>query len=132
MISQQVIMQSGAAGQQIVVGGQRMPIMQQQIIQTSQVGGGSEQNVILSQRLQRPLMVQQQQAAVQQGAAPQPSQVGENQEIPDIVTAEIEKLEQEQDEALPGEEVGDILGKLGDDDDELLGELTRCPLCIKN
>lgn len=111
VISQQVIMQGG---QQIVVGGQRMPIMQQQIIQGQ---SGADHNVILSQRLQRPMLQQQNQGQNQ-------GQGQEGQEIPDIVTAEIEKLEQEQDEALPGEEVGDILGKLGDDDDELLTSLT--------
>lgn len=143
VIASQVIIQN-QAGQQIIVGGQRMPhAMQQQIVQ-QQSTGGSDQNVLLSQRLQRPVVVQQQVGPGQQmnqQHAPagqvlsQPGQQtgnqatgpGDNQEIPDIVTAEIEKLEQEQvgDEALPGEDVGDILGKLGeDDDDDLLTSLT--------
>jgi hypothetical protein len=42
--------------------------------------------------------------------------------IPDSVTAELEKLEQDENVAMDG--VGDILGGLGDDDDDLLNSLT--------
>lgn len=145
---QQVIMQGG---QQYIIGpqGQRMPVMQQQHQQlghqqqvgqqqTMQQSPSGEQNALLQQRLQqRPVLVGQQnvqqmhggqqvtQQSNIQGASEQTSGqgTGDQQEIPDIVTAEIEKLEQEQEETLPGEVegVGDILGKLGDDDDELLG-----------
>jgi histone-lysine N-methyltransferase MLL3 len=44
-----------------------------------------------------------------------------DQEIPDNVTAELEKLEQETGTMAELQGVGDILGGLGDDDDELLG-----------
>lgn len=146
---QQVIMQGG---QQFIIGpqGQRMAVMQQQqqqmgqqTIQQQQQSPVGEQNALLQQRLQqRPVLVGQQQQMqqmqggqqvshqpnIQQGASEQGSSQGsaDQQEIPDIVTAEIEKLEQEQEETLPGEVegVGDILGKLGDDDDELLVSLT--------
>lgn len=46
----------------------------------------------------------------------------ETQEIPDNVTAELEKLEQENGGMVEVEGVGDILG-LGEDDDELLAEM---------
>lgn len=136
---QQVIMQGG---QQFIIGpqGQRMAVMQQQQ-QIGQQNPSGEQNALLQQRLQqRPVLVgqpsmQQMQTGQQvphqsniQGTPEQGSSQGtaDQQEIPDIVTAEIEKLEQEQEETLPGEVegVGDILGKLGDDDDELLVSLT--------
>lgn len=42
--------------------------------------------------------------------------------IPDSVTAELEKLEQDENVAMDG--VGDILGGLGDDDEDLLNSLT--------
>lgn len=42
--------------------------------------------------------------------------------IPDSVTAELEKLEQDENVGMDG--VGDILGGLGDDDDDLLDSLT--------
>ncbi|RZC33964.1 histone-lysine N-methyltransferase 2C-like [Asbolus verrucosus] len=45
------------------------------------------------------------------------------QEIPDNVTAELEKLEQETGTMAELQGVGDILGGLGDDDDELLAEM---------
>lgn len=47
----------------------------------------------------------------------------DNQEIPDSVTAELEKLEQEGGGMVEVEGVGDILGGLGEDDDELLAEM---------
>lgn len=127
---QQVIMQNG---QQFIIGpqGQRVPVMQQQ--QTQQViqQNPGEQNALLQQRLQqRPTLVAQQNVPQMQqinqhtniqGSSEQSQgqTSGEQQEIPDIVTAEIEKLEQEQEVEVEG--VGDILGKLGDDDGELLG-----------
>lgn len=48
----------------------------------------------------------------------------EPSEIPDNVTAELEKLEQEGAPMVEveGEGVSAILGELGDDDDELLGK----------
>lgn len=49
-----------------------------------------------------------------------PEHASSEQEIPDNVTAEIEKLEQE-DSMVELQGVGDILGGLGDDEDELLG-----------
>lgn len=46
----------------------------------------------------------------------------ESSEIPDNVTAELEKLEQEGAPIVEVEGVSAILGDLGDDDDELLGK----------
>ncbi|KAF5271825.1 hypothetical protein FQR65_LT05056 [Abscondita terminalis] len=46
-----------------------------------------------------------------------------DQEIPDNVTAELEKLEQETGTMAELQGVSDILGGLGDDDDELLAEM---------
>ncbi|XP_060525404.1 histone-lysine N-methyltransferase 2C-like [Cylas formicarius] len=52
------------------------------------------------------------------------SQTASNeQEIPDNVTAELEKLEQETGTMAELQGVSDILGGLGDDDDELLAEM---------
>ncbi|XP_062699817.1 histone acetyltransferase KAT6A-like [Aedes albopictus] len=66
--------------------------------------------------------------AVAQGTAQQtqPTSGGEGaSEIPDSVSAELEKLEQEDNTGIGEVEgVGDILGGLGDDDDELLDSLT--------
>lgn len=65
--------------------------------------------------------------AVTQGTSQaQPSNSGEGaSEIPDSVSAELEKLEQEDNTGMGEVEgVGDILGGLGDDDDELLDSLT--------
>lgn len=45
-----------------------------------------------------------------------------SEEIPDNVTAELEKLEQESGTMAELQGVSDILGGLGDDDDELLGK----------
>uniref|UniRef100_A0A336MIG1 Histone-lysine N-methyltransferase 2C n=1 Tax=Culicoides sonorensis TaxID=179676 RepID=A0A336MIG1_CULSO len=135
VITQQVIMQGG---QQYIIGPQGQRI--QQPINSSQ-NLPVEQNALLQQRLQqRPVMVGQQNVQhisqspqhQNQSQNPQnneqagPGSVGDQQEIPDIVTAEIEKLEQEQEETLPGEVegVGDILGNLGDDDDEIFENLT--------
>lgn len=59
--------------------------------------------------------------------APSQSQPGPEgaSEIPDSVSAELEKLEQEDNTGIGEVEgVGDILGGLGDDDDELLDSLT--------
>lgn len=49
----------------------------------------------------------------------------EASEIPDNVTAELEKLEQEGAPLGEVEGVSAILGDLGDDDDELLGNLIK-------
>ncbi|XP_063696250.1 histone-lysine N-methyltransferase 2C-like isoform X2 [Culicoides brevitarsis] len=132
---QQVIMQGG---QQFIIGpqGQRMPVMQQQTMQQSATG---DQNILLQQRLQqRQVLVGQQnmqqiqtnqqithQSNIQGSSDPASAQsTGEQQEIPDIVTAEIEKLEREQEETGEVEGVGEFLTKLEDDDDELLVSLT--------
>ncbi|KAF5285410.1 hypothetical protein FQA39_LY16664 [Lamprigera yunnana] len=48
---------------------------------------------------------------------------GSDQEIPDNVTAELEKLEQETGTIAELQGVSDILGGLGEDDDELLAEM---------
>jgi [histone H3]-lysine4 N-trimethyltransferase MLL3 len=50
------------------------------------------------------------------------TQPADGEGIPDSVTAELEKLEQDENVAMDG--VGDILGGLGDDDDDLLDSLT--------
>lgn len=50
------------------------------------------------------------------------SEGGSNeQEIPDNVTAELEKLEEETGTMAELQGVGDILGGLGDEDDDILG-----------
>ncbi|XP_050308382.1 histone-lysine N-methyltransferase 2C-like isoform X2 [Anthonomus grandis grandis] len=51
------------------------------------------------------------------------NQATNDQEIPDNVTAEIEKLEQETGTMAELQGVSEILGGLGDDDDELLAEM---------
>lgn len=54
-------------------------------------------------------------------------------EIPDNVTAELEKLEQESAPMVEVEGVSAILGDLADDDDELLGKiLQKSYIIIKN
>lgn len=54
-------------------------------------------------------------------SAPAETTNASDQEIPDNVTAELEKLEQETGTMVELQGVSDILGGLGDDDDELLG-----------
>ncbi|KAL3280233.1 hypothetical protein HHI36_017729 [Cryptolaemus montrouzieri] len=51
------------------------------------------------------------------------SSAASDQEIPDNVTAELEKLEQETGTMVELQGVSDILGGLGEDDDELLAEM---------
>lgn len=82
---------------------------------------------------------QQVQSVSTQGSAPapasapappapaQPAQgnihsMADSQEIPDSVTAELEKLEQEGGAMAEVDNVTDILGGLVEDDDELLGK----------
>ena len=77
---------------------------------------------------------QQVQSVSSQGSAPAPAaapaqppppavhSMTESQEIPDSVTAELEKLEQEGGGISEVDNVTDILGGLVEDDDELLGE----------
>lgn len=48
--------------------------------------------------------------------------MADSQEIPDSVTAELEKLEQEGGAMAEVDNVTDILGGLVEDDDELLGK----------
>lgn len=55
--------------------------------------------------------------------SPLASASSESQEIPDNVTAELEKLEQENGGMVEVEGVGDILGGLADDDDDILAEM---------
>lgn len=101
--------------------------------------GINEQNAILVQRMAQSgqnVIMQQNIQGVQVNSQPQTS--GENiqvpttvhqaghptdaEGIPDSVTAELEKLEQDENVGMDG--VGDILGGLGDDDDDLLDSLT--------
>lgn len=71
-----------------------------------------------------PIAQPQQAAAVQAQAGQQPAPDGSS-EIPDSVSAELEKLEQEDNAGIGEVEgVGDIFGGLADDDDELLDSLT--------
>lgn len=77
---------------------------------------------------------QQVQSVSSQGSAPAPAasaaqppqaavhSMTESQEIPDSVTAELEKLEQEGGAMSEVDNVTDILGGLVEDDDELLGQ----------
>ena len=69
--------------------------------------------------IQRPPLSQT--PAVSAPATNQAENAVSDQEIPDNVTAELEKLEQETGTMAELQGVGDILGGLGDDDDELLG-----------
>lgn len=99
--------------------------------------GSNEQNAMLAQRMvqggQNVIMQQN----IQGGQANPQIQPSDNQVpttvnqtgnpvdgegIPDSVTAELEKLEQDENVGMDG--VGDILGGLGDDDDDLLDSLT--------
>lgn len=48
---------------------------------------------------------------------------GNEQEIPDNVTAELEKLEEETGTMVELQGVGDLLGGLADEDDDILGKL---------
>lgn len=70
-----------------------------------------------------PVAVQRTPMAQPSPVAPASSATTESseQEIPDNVTAELEKLEQE-GSMVELQGVGDIFGGLGDDDDELLGK----------
>lgn len=88
---------------------------QNEMIQQSANGQQqTDQNILIDQRV----------VNSSQQAATGPNQ-NEAPEIPDAVTAELEKLEQD-DSTVMGEVegVGDILGGLGDDDDDLLDSLT--------
>lgn len=87
--------------QRIVQSGQN--VIMQQVNPQSQAAGGNP-------NVQVPTTVNQGGAAT------------DAEGIPDSVTAELEKLEQDENVGMDG--VGDILGGLGDDDDDLLDSLT--------
>ena len=100
-----------------------------ELLQTNQSVGGNDQNSLLAQRIQSGQQSIQGSSQVQPNESPQNSSaIGQanNQTdaegIPDSVTAELEKLEQDENVGMDG--VGDILGGLGDDDDDLLDSLT--------
>lgn len=103
--------------QQFVLSSQRMP-GNASFNQITQQHDPSQQTAtaLLAQRL------------VRNDSKPDESGSGEQEtesnEIPDNVTAELEKLEQENNAIGEVEGVGDILGGLGEDDDELLDSLT--------
>lgn len=99
------------------------------------------QGEIMVSQNQQAMMINNQQVMAQQRAMNpniQHSQIQQHQDpnvpttvnqtatdtegIPDSVTAELEKLEQDENVGMDG--VGDILGGLGDDDDDLLNSLT--------
>lgn len=103
--------------------------------------GSNDQNSMLGQRMAQSgqnVIMQQNIQSGQANAQPQSSGGNENiqvpttvnqagnptdaEGIPDSVTAELEKLEQDENVGMDG--VGDILGGLGDDDDDLLDSLT--------
>lgn len=102
--------------------------------------GSNDQNVMLAQRMAQSgqNVIMQNIQGGQVNAQPQSSVGNENiqvpttvnqpgnptdaEGIPDSVTAELEKLEQDENVGMDG--VGDILGGLGDDDDDLLDSLT--------
>ena len=105
-----------------------------ELLQTNQGGGSNDQNSLLAQRIQGVQNILPQQS-IQGNSQAQPNEVSQissaigqanNQTdaegIPDSVTAELEKLEQDENVGMDG--VGDILGGLGDDDDDLLDSLT--------
>lgn len=79
----------------------------------------SNQQVMAQQRAMNPNIQQHQDPNVPT-TVNQPTTDTEG--IPDSVTAELEKLEQDENVGMDG--VGDILGGLGDDDDDLLNSLT--------
>lgn len=85
----------------------------------------SGQNVLLQQNIQNSHISSQPQSGGNENI---PTTVGQSSNptdaegIPDSVTAELEKLEQDENVGMDG--VGDILGGLGDDDDDLLDSLT--------
>lgn len=85
----------------------------------------SGQNVLLQQNIQNSHISSQPQSGGNENI---PTTVGQSgnptdaEGIPDSVTAELEKLEQDENVGMDG--VGDILGGLGDDDDDLLDSLT--------
>ncbi|XP_076251798.1 uncharacterized protein LOC143191021 isoform X3 [Rhynchophorus ferrugineus] len=72
--------------------------------------------------MQRPPTVVSQPSALA-GNPPNQGESATEQEIPDNVTAELEKLEQETGTMAELQGVSEILGGLGDDDDELLAEM---------
>lgn len=83
----------------------------------------SSQNVIMQQNIQGSQVNPQ--AGVNDNIQVPTTQSGnptDAEGIPDSVTAELEKLEQDENVGMDG--VGDILGGLGDDDDDLLDSLT--------
>lgn len=97
--------------------------------------GINDQNSLLGQRITQSnqnIIMQQNIQVLSQGHSTENIQVpttvnqtnnqNDVEGIPDSVTAELEKLEQ--DENVGMENVGDILGGLGDDDDDLLDSLT--------
>lgn len=73
----------------------------------------------INQQLQRQQAVAEQKAAA--GLSTPAENVSNEQEIPDNVTAELEKLEEESGTMVELHGVSDILGGLGDDDDDILG-----------
>lgn len=75
---------------------------------------------VVIQSNQKPVVPSQQVPTNNQSQTTEQSSTTE-QEIPDNVTAELEKLEQE-GSMVELQGVGDILGGIGDDEDELLGE----------
>jgi [histone H3]-lysine4 N-trimethyltransferase MLL3 len=85
----------------------------------------SSQNVIMQQNIQSNQINSQvhsnENAQVPTTVNPTSNQT-DPEGIPDSVTAELEKLEQDENVGMDG--VGDILGGLGDDDDDLLDSLT--------
>lgn len=103
-------------------------------LQTNQGVGSNDQNSLLAQRIQGGQNILPQQSIqgnsqVQPNESPQissaigqPNNQTDAEGIPDSVTAELEKLEQDENVGMDG--VGDILGGLGDDDDDLLDSLT--------
>lgn len=78
------------------------------------------------QQLQRPQSAVEQKMAAGSGG---PVENAPNeQEIPDNVTAELEKLEEESGTMAELQGVSDILGGLGDEDDDILGEQFCCDM----
>lgn len=81
----------------------------------------SGQNIILQQNVQSN-QISTQGHTNDNAQVPTPNNQSDAEGIPDSVTAELEKLEQDENVGMDG--VGDILGGLGDDDDDLLDSLT--------
>lgn len=107
-------------------------LQRQHIFQNKLIDPQQQQNLLKQQQQQQVVqnhqllnklpVVQQQTQSVNLLVS---STTTSEQEIPDNVTAEIEKLEEETGTMVELQGVSDILGGLGEEDDELLGKFWK-------